>query len=431
MTDKNVRKLKDKAARFIQKRKFEKALEIYDALLLQAPGDTALMLKIGDINRRMGHNRTAIDIYTRAADHFAEDGMLLKGIAVCKIILEIDPHHKGVEKQLENLYTSQYGSLPRRKSSHPKSESAATPLETAEVGSSSSNVEIEIDGDLTEMENATVDKLPEIPLLSDLDREAFVELLGRIPLHSVGAGETIVHEDEIGNSFFILVEGSVRIVKTPGIQLAELGPGAFFGEMAIIAPRRRRASVITTEPSEILEILRDDLDSLTARYPHIYSVLTKFTEQRLLKNLMVTSSLFTPFPPDERKPLIDKFEIVKFLRGQTIIEQNKDVAGLFLIASGAVEIDCDGEIKASLSEGEIVGETSLLLRSKATATVRATKNTRALLLPRSVFNELIMTHPQILELINDLKEERLNIPSHVTSLPRDLFSEMDGGSALL
>ena len=58
-----------------------------------------IMLKVGEINRRIGHHQAAVDAYTTAVDFFASDGMLLKGIAVCKIILELDPRHKEGERQ--------------------------------------------------------------------------------------------------------------------------------------------------------------------------------------------------------------------------------------------------------------------------------------------------------------------------------------------
>ena len=425
MTDRNVRKLKDRAARYLEKQKFEKALEIYETLARQRPHDAGLLLKAGDINRLMGRNKRAIDAYVKAVDRFAVDGMLLKGIAVCKIILDIDPHHRAAETQLEKLYTSQYGALPRKRGV--RSEAAA-----ADDTAFSREMDIAVEVDLAEVEAVSERSLPEIPLLSDLDKSAFVELLARIPLHRFDADAVVVREGELGNSFFIVVEGGVRIVRSPGILLAQLGPGAFFGEMAIIAPHGRRATAVTTESSEILEISRADLDALTGRYPRIFNVLSKFTEERLLQNLMVTSPLFTPFPSEECGVLMAKFESVKFLRGQTIIELDKDAAGLFLIVSGTVEIDCPSGEKASLTEGDIFGESSLLLRTKATATVRAIENTRALLLPRTLFNELIMTHPQILELVSGLQEKRQCYRSTAASIvPRDLISEMDGGGALL
>jgi predicted Zn-dependent protease len=86
MTDRKARKLKDKAAAYIEKRKFEKALEIYNTLLRQTPGDPGLLLKVGEANRRMGQSRAAIEAYAHAVERYAADGMLLKGIARCGTI---------------------------------------------------------------------------------------------------------------------------------------------------------------------------------------------------------------------------------------------------------------------------------------------------------------------------------------------------------
>lgn len=427
MSDRRVRKLKDRAVELCEKERYDEALEIYQTLCGQHPKDTALMLKVGELNHLTGRNRAAIDTYSRAVDRFAKDGMLLKGIAVCKIILDIDPRNRDVVRKLETLYASQYGALPVQRPLKIDGEPSSLRDRSDHVP----DVAVDVDVDLSDIARADDGTLPVIPLLSDLDKNTFVSLLSRVPLHRYDSEEIVIKEDEIGNSFFILVEGDVRVVKSPDILLATLGAGSFFGEMAVVAPRRRRATVVTSSPSEILEITRPDLDGLTAVCPKIYTTLAQFTEQRLLQNLMVTSPLFAPFAPDERERLVARFENKKYLRGQPIIEQHKQTEGLYLIASGSVDVERNNDVIASLTDGEMFGEISLLLRSSATATVRATTNTRVLLLPRSVFNELIMTHPQILELVNDLREERLCLPEHETSLPRELVSELDGGSAFL
>jgi CRP-like cAMP-binding protein len=59
-----------------------------------------------------------------------------------------------------------------------------------------------------------------------------------------------------------------------------------------------------------------------------------------------------------------------------------------------------------LAEGEVFGEISCLHREPAVATVKAATPASILSLPRSDFNELILSHPQILELVNSLGDHR-------------------------
>jgi CRP-like cAMP-binding protein len=61
---------------------------------------------------------------------------------------------------------------------------------------------------------------------------------------------------------------------------------------------------------------------------------------------------------------------------------------------------------AELKEGDVFGEMSMLWHKKTCASVRALTPCVVLRLPRENFNEVIMTHPQILETLTALSEAR-------------------------
>jgi CRP-like cAMP-binding protein len=90
-----------------------------------------------------------------------------------------------------------------------------------------------------------------------------------------------------------------------------------------------------------------------------------------------------------------------------------------VVLHGAVKVvktvdDKDVEL-AKLKEGDVFGEMSLLTRKPATATVTTLTNTIVLKLPRENFQELILTHPQILELVSELTEQRKSATQAVLS----------------
>src|SRR5581483_196555 len=92
---------------------------------------------------------------------------------------------------------------------------------------------------------------PPFPLLSDLPRSAFMELLARLTVLRLDEGQTVLQEGDVGDACYLVASGSVRVAKgaPPNVvQLAVLGPGSFFGEFAVLADQRRHASVSTTEP---------------------------------------------------------------------------------------------------------------------------------------------------------------------------------------
>jgi putative ABC transport system ATP-binding protein len=62
-------------------------------------------------------------------------------------------------------------------------------------------------------------------------------------------GETIIREGEVGHELFLVSEGAVQVERSGG-EVARLGPGEFFGELALMSGERRNATVTATVPLE-------------------------------------------------------------------------------------------------------------------------------------------------------------------------------------
>jgi len=256
--------------------------------------------------------------------------------------------------------------------------------------------------------------LPEIPLFSDLSREAFVELASQCSLKRCQPEEVIVEQGTIGSSFFVVTSGSVKVVKKAeggDVTLARLSEGSFFGEMALLSGIPRAASVVAEDEAECLEISADLLSSLIRRYPHVGQALKKFCRQRLLANVMATSPLFRPFGKDDRKGLVEKFKAREVNAQELVLTEGQPADGLYVVMMGELEVRKKSggqEIHiAALKEGDVFGEISLLTKSAATATVAAVRRSTILRMPRAAFDEIISTHPQILMLVSELSDERL------------------------
>jgi CRP-like cAMP-binding protein len=252
-----------------------------------------------------------------------------------------------------------------------------------------------------------------VPLFDDLTQDAFVELVNKLEYHRHVPGQLIIREGDPGRSFYVIVEGKVRIYKQAGdkqITLAHLGEGAFFGEMALLSGAPRTANVVAEEDTEILEVTDVVLRDLATKYPQVVSSLKNFYRQRLLNNVMAISPLFKDFDPSERKTIVEKFRMKQAAPGEALTTEGRNSDGLYVVLHGAVQVAAAREGKAialaKLKEGDIFGEMSLLTRKPATATVTAQGNVIVLRLPRENFQELVLTHPQILELVSELTEQR-------------------------
>jgi signal transduction histidine kinase len=95
----------------------------------------------------------------------------------------------------------------------------------------------------------------------------------------------VVHEKEVGQSFFIIVEGEVEVTKLVEGQtrrvLQRHSAGDFFGEMALLEASPRTATVRTLMPSTLLEISKDDFDTVLSQHPAMALAMMRALTQRL------------------------------------------------------------------------------------------------------------------------------------------------------
>lgn len=86
-------KLLQSAAKFAEKKKYDKAIAEYRRIVESDPTDTRTMLKIGDLQSKMLDFQGAIQTYNQVAEQYAKDGFFLKAIAVYKQIRELIKKH--------------------------------------------------------------------------------------------------------------------------------------------------------------------------------------------------------------------------------------------------------------------------------------------------------------------------------------------------
>jgi CRP-like cAMP-binding protein len=606
MSDK-IRKLKEDAARLIAKGKLEDACDCYEKVVKADGRDLTARQKLAEIYGRLGRTDRAVHLYQSVAGSYAADGLLLKAIAVCKIILQLDPSHKETQTILADLSTRRRGGshevveMPKAMSeaiatakksaatirgvsanqirgvpagqvraptspglrvptgaiideavpppsspspsvgqhlatphtspaelrsiavSPPSSQPAAAPvppvaavaappLPADAVGDDALPVDVDLDdasaepiilgsADAAELARASappparepssmrlsfglpdfddmlalspddipdapaaivddtgaldawpvapaavsedieaqaevliddsgaddgeiidlmpaqidVDKVPPIPLFSDLPRDAFMALTERMDLRIASVDEALITEGEGGDTMFIIIQGRVKVSRHGDdgseLILAELSDGAFFGEMALLSDAPRTASVICTEETMLFSISRELVADMTAQYPTVGEVMRRFHKNRLITNLLKTSPIFAPFSTSDKKTLIEKFKSREVDAGAFLITREKPGDGLYVVLSGRCEVidqDADGHdlVVAELKEGDVFGEMSMLWNKQTCASVRATTTCTVMRLPRAEFNEVIMTHPQILETLSAMSERR-------------------------
>lgn len=257
--------------------------------------------------------------------------------------------------------------------------------------------------------------VPELPLFSALEPARLLTLLARMELRELDGGAHVVRQGDEGREAFVLARGAVNVMREQvgagDVLLATLGPGAIFGEMALVSEAPRAASVVAAEPVQLLAIARSALELLAREDPAIGPTLGRFCYRRMLSNLVRHSAILSSVPIDQRSALIERFSSLQFEPGQLLVRQGEEPASLFLIASGEVQVrstDAAGErtVLAQLGPGHVVGEISVVLRRPANADVVALHSTVALALSREQFHEAIHEHPNLLRELYDIAVQR-------------------------
>jgi CRP-like cAMP-binding protein len=391
------------------------ALHAYGAIVQLQPTNLDARMRIGDVLLAMGEAQRAAVVWTSLAKFAANGGYPLRALAALKLLTALEPQLVNLVNGLGDLYSVESPRLGRGVRLAPGDPDQALPAGL----------------DLTKLPNADVllpsverlaadlsgaqfpEKLPPIPLFSELSANAFASILQRLQLRRVPAGSVVVAEGDPGASFFVVASGEVRVTKQKGdaaIELARLHEGAIFGEMALVSSAPRSATVTAVKDTDLLEFDKEALVAAQGEVATLAVALDKFTRERLLNNLLATSPIFAPLDRAQRLDLVRRFSAHDVPAGVSILREGEPGRGLFIVLSGEVDVSkIDGDAKvllATLKPGDIFGEISLLHDEPVSASVSAARACTVLVLEKATFTKLVSAFPAIREYLSQLGDDR-------------------------
>jgi CRP/FNR family cyclic AMP-dependent transcriptional regulator len=123
-------------------------------------------------------------------------------------------------------------------------------------------------------------RLDAIPLFAGLPKKERQQVARWADQIDVPAGHALLIQGRLAHEFFLILEGTVE-VKKDGVHLADLGPGDFFGEIALVEHDRRTATVVTTSPVMAMVMLGRDFDEMRSELPHVAEKVQDAIRERL------------------------------------------------------------------------------------------------------------------------------------------------------
>jgi len=248
---------------YLAKKNYDKALDTIRKELAKHPNQLNLRLRQAEILDLQGQRDKAISMYRTIAEAQARDGFYARAIAVYKKILRLDPEqdvHSDLARLIEDDQLTKIADRRRR-----------------ENGGVIEQKKVSVDQELKELQSST--------LFSSFEREALVEIVASTELRSYDEGDIIVTEGEPGSSLFLIVGGRVRVFTRTddggNLQLAELGPGDFFGEVSLLSGKPRTATITARTQVTAIELDRASVDRIAENHPEVKKVLEDFYERRI------------------------------------------------------------------------------------------------------------------------------------------------------
>lgn len=100
-------------------------------------------------------------------------------------------------------------------------------------------------------QDAYITTLSKMPLFSDCSKKELQTIAANTDEIEVDTGYVLMKEGQIGQEAFVILKGTATVTRE-GKKLASLGPGAIFGELSLLDPGERTATVVADTDMDLL-----------------------------------------------------------------------------------------------------------------------------------------------------------------------------------
>ena len=395
--------IKDKAEALFAKGRVQEAASAYESIRAYGDKDPRIYLRLGDILRKIGDTEAALLNYKSAAESFARLGFTIKSVAVCKMMLTIDPSLDEIQQKITKLCAGKKDSAAEKPLSRPEPE---TQPETAQADYRPE------EGPLVELS-----PLPRTPLFSDFTEDEFLEVVKKARSRELAAGEYLFHEGDRGDSIYFVAEGEVEVVSSAAdgreTIVSTLREGNVFGEFGFFSNAKRSGGVRAAGKASVLELTKQDLDEIISRHKRVESVLFDFYKERVVDRLMALSTIFSPMDAPGRKDILNRLTLVRFLKGAKVMRQGETGDTMHLIKEGRASVTVSGKDGsavpvAELKEGDFFGEIALATNKPRTADVTALTDLALVEFSKPVIRDVLARSPLVKARLAAVIKERVS-----------------------
>jgi len=438
---KDGRALREEAAAAVAAGKHKRALAAYLELERLEANDAQWAKRAGETYRRLGNSPNAIEAFERSAERYAQNGFLVQAIAVCKVILQIDPNHADTFHRLAEM-NEKIGAGQTR---------AATMAENNPALHENPSVAAIRHGRLTPEPPRTDDGLSRPRKDSEgyrRVRQSTPPAMAALPrtksrpiaLPYGAALDTVDFKTEVP-------ESHQRDGDEPGIHVIPIDEDEFdqdttnVDRIGLPVPDLQVPyEVVDPELSDSTELDLSDLEEIPLAQPRVIGAAAA--------RALAATPLFAGMPSDALQDLVANLQLVSLDEGELLFREGDPSDALYVIAEGELSVSAEGppRVEASrLGPGTFIGEVALMTDQPRSATVICVQPAQLLRIDRQTLSAVLANHGDVLRAVLRFVRDRLvdrwmrtsplfrpfNDAERVELAAKFKFLEIDAGTVLL
>ena len=164
--------------------------------------------------------------------------------------------------------------------------------------------------------------LSKVPFFAGVPMDELEKLASSLQRRTVRAGKAVFRQDDPGSSLYVIESGVVKVQRTSPegkeVILTILGPGDFFGELALLDGEPRSADAVAKEDTALLVLERDDFLAFLDRAPAVATKLLAALSRRLRRtDQLVQDAAFLDVPARLARALLQLSESPEAATGLT------------------------------------------------------------------------------------------------------------------
>jgi CRP-like cAMP-binding protein/NAD-dependent dihydropyrimidine dehydrogenase PreA subunit len=252
--------------------------------------------------------------------------------------------------------------------------------------------------------------LARLDCLRGVTPDTLARLAASATLRAFMPGSVIANEHRPLAFLTLIMQGSVSLTlhdrAGQEVMIGILERGDCIGVASLFGDRFRGATARAETVCYVVQIPLTDARAMLPVAPELERALRQIYQQRLVESTLGRVPLFSRLSPVERIHIARALRPTQYSRGAVMLEQGAAGNALYIIMSGQVVVEQNGQAIAYLEEGDFFGEMSLLTHQPHNADVRALTPVEALALPAQELEALLASQPELAMQLREVVAQR-------------------------